>query len=45
MVEYQEVCKRLFNVDEDIVRYTTYLISEIYQDDPAITCDVLQKQR
>ena len=45
MAEYQEICDRLFDGDENIVRYTTHFISETYKDDPAIPCDVLRKQR
>lgn len=45
MVEYQEVCDRLFDGDKDIVRYTTHFVSETYKDDPAIPCDVLRQQR
>lgn len=45
MVEYQEVCDRLFDGDENIVRYTTHFVSETYKDAPAIPCDVLRPKR
>lgn len=40
MVEYQQVCDRLFDGVESVVRYTTHFISETYKDEPAIPCDV-----
>ncbi|MFS4580047.1 Lrp/AsnC family transcriptional regulator [Phaeobacter sp. C3_T13_0] len=43
MVEYQDVCDRLFDDDDNIVRYTTHFISEIYKTEPAIPCDVLRQ--
>jgi len=39
MVEYQEVCDRLFDGVKGIVRYTTHFISETYKDAPAIPVD------
>ncbi|MCF6302157.1 MAG: Lrp/AsnC family transcriptional regulator [Devosiaceae bacterium] len=42
MVEYQEVCDRLFDGVESVVRYTTHFISETYKDEPAIPCDALR---
>ncbi|SFT16297.1 transcriptional regulator, AsnC family [Sulfitobacter marinus] len=44
MVEYQEVCDRLFDGDEKVVRYTTHFISETYKDQTAIPCDILREQ-
>ena len=43
MIEYQEVCDRLFDGDLKIVRYTTHFISETYKNDPAIPCDALHQ--
>lgn len=40
MVEYQEVCDRLFDEVESVVRYTTHFISETYKADSAIPVDV-----
>ncbi|MGB5214648.1 MAG: Lrp/AsnC family transcriptional regulator [Anderseniella sp.] len=42
MVEYQEVCDRLFDGVESVVRYTTHFISETYKDEPAIPCDAVR---
>lgn len=44
MVEYQEVCDRLFDGVEGVVRYTTHFISETYKDEPAIPCDAVRDQ-
>jgi len=44
MAEYQEVCDRLFDGDESVVRYTTHFISEIYKDEPAIPCDAARER-
>lgn len=41
MVEYQNVCDRLFVDLENVLRYTTHFISETYKDEPAIPCDAL----
>lgn len=45
MVEYQEVCDRLFDGVESVVRYTTHFISETYKDEPAIPCDAARGNR
>ena len=39
MVEYQQVCDRLFDGVESVVRYTTHFIAETYKNEPAIPCD------
>lgn len=44
MVEYQEVCDRLFDGVESVVRYTTHFISETYKDQSAIPCDAVRDQ-
>lgn len=44
MVEYQEVCDRLFDGVESVVRYTTHFISETYKDEPAVPCDAVRDQ-
>lgn len=44
MVEYQEVCDRLFDGVESVVRYTTHFISEIYKSEPAIPVDVAEEK-
>jgi len=41
MVEYQEVCDRLFDGVESIVRYTTHFIAETYMSEPAVPCDAV----
>lgn len=43
MTEYQEVCDRLFDGVEGIVRYTTHFISEIYKSESAISADSAQR--
>ncbi|MEM9107974.1 MAG: Lrp/AsnC family transcriptional regulator [Pseudomonadota bacterium] len=42
MVEYQEVCDRLFDGVDSIVRYTTHFISETYKAEPAIPVDAIR---
>lgn len=44
MLEYQEICDRLFDGVESVVRYTTHFISETYKDVPAIPCDAIRDQ-
>lgn len=41
MVEYQELCDRLFDRVNSIVRYTTHFVSEIYKDHPRIPSDAI----
>ncbi|MDO6727712.1 Lrp/AsnC family transcriptional regulator [Cognatishimia sp. 1_MG-2023] len=43
MVEYQQVCDRLFDGVESIVRYTTHFIAESYKSVPAIPCDAVSQ--
>ena len=43
MVEYQEMCDRLFDGVESIVRYTTHFVSETYKDHPSVPCDAVSK--
>lgn len=42
MVEYQQVCDRLFDGVESVVRYTTHFIAETYKSEPAIPCDAVR---
>jgi DNA-binding Lrp family transcriptional regulator len=39
--DYQETCDRLFDGDDDVVRYTTFFVAETYKETTAISCDVL----
>ena len=41
LAEYQDICDRLFDTVESIVRYTTHFITETYKDDPAVPCDAV----
>ena len=43
MVEYQQVCDRLFDGVESIVRYTTHFITENYKSEPSIPCDAVSQ--
>lgn len=43
MVEYQDVCDRLFDGVDSIVRYTTHFISETYKAEPAIPVDAIHR--
>lgn len=39
MAEYQSVCDRLFDADENVVRYTTHFVAETYVANRPIPCD------
>lgn len=41
MNEYQDLCDRLFDSRESVVRYTTYFVSETYKAHPSIPCDAV----
>ncbi|WP_159590452.1 Lrp/AsnC family transcriptional regulator [Chelativorans xinjiangense] len=41
MAEYQETCDRLFDGDDNVVRYTTFFVAETYKETTAIPCDAL----
>lgn len=41
MAEYQETCDRLFDGDDDVVRYTTFFVAETYKETTEIPCDAL----
>lgn len=41
MSEYQDMCDRLFDGEESIVRYTTYFVAETYKAHPAIPWDAM----
>lgn len=41
MSEYQDMCDRLFDGEESIVRYTTYFVAETYKAHPRVPCDAV----
>lgn len=44
MVEYQEVCDRLFDSVDGVAKYTTHFVSETYKENPIVPCDVVREQ-
>ncbi|MBX2830247.1 MAG: Lrp/AsnC family transcriptional regulator [Rhodospirillales bacterium] len=36
MTEYTELCETLFDVDDNIVWYRTYIVTEVLKDDPGV---------
>jgi len=36
MAEYTELCESLFDVDDNIVWYRTYIVTEVLKDEPGV---------